>query len=1040
MRSYAASSEAKAFDSRSRSWRSRSGLGDDEDQIVHATAVQPEEEAILDQYFEHMTNRDLHEIWNAVHVPLKISRNTRLGLHLGGVSLDGTSSGEPPFPDTKVTLVEPDGLIGAWNRDAAGQVEKQVRESTETEEGAKLVRISSVSDQRQRFSRKGSDGVKYLQKVCSHAGNSNETARLEVVFTTQVRYEFTYKGRACTGSAIHVAALHGAGAPILQTLIDSQADPEEEATFMKQGQPGNFQAIHLAAGRGHVGVIKMLLDAGVNPDSKTQQNWKLNYTALHEAAFFQQSAAVMLLLSRKADTRALNLSGQTALHIAALQGIDASGEPTCCKMLVAFEADIQAKDTRGKTPLDLAMENGRYPYSRLYVLTGTTFDELLEVARSSPGAASELLRDHRSNRNAIHSSWIHALSQEASEEDIMTKWISLVGISPQAGEAVIEALSVVPEVRNATHHSLPRRASIPEGKGFLCEYMPSSIWEYSTTTEEEQYPDWHQKLCPGLEAPKKRAGPATAKGQGMLRKLYAFVTGQSRDKSKSELHAAIVEDKNHMNQAEGLKPTLPGQDAGGELVPVQVMIVKLPGIICPSVMHVLSEIEDRNIFSKIGVRAIIGYTWEAVVQYHYYAKTTQRVVMLALLFIWVLKPPPENSITRKAFWSIFFMLVHLELLNELLEVRGYIIKLRQPELYFRKKKNLFDYMSISSGLALLYMTLQDYKIEDWHIFLAGIILGRWIMLTWTCRAFGWAGQRILPILQASFVPMSGIMLVTTFIFAGFWHAFAALKTGARGADNDQLEVLIGTIRLLLLGDGDGVNTVLQLYDAVEGGSLVTFVFLCAAVTVFCICILNLFIAVHGEAYDTVQEVAHISFLQERAAISLQCLLMPKWPPAGWGSDFYFSNPVRVAVGVYVLSFALWIILLLPDELHASVASAALLLGAFLAECILAQLPWEKEKAHHHFLWVCHRKDYEEEEHIEESAAGEGGGGRLGSVKSNARILHNKMEKNLAKLMGDFDRKSRGLEGRLGYVDACLQHLETKIEDAISEIQLPPVVE
>jgi len=954
---------------------------------------------------------------------------------LDGVSLDGTSSGEPPFPNTNVTLVEPDGLIGAWNR-AAGQVE-QVTASTETEEASTIVRISSVSDQRQRFSRKGSDGVKYLQKVCSRAGNSNETARLEVVFTTQVRYEFTYKGRACTGSAIHVAALHGAGAPILQTLIDSQANPEEEATFMKQGQLGHFQAIHLAAGRGHVGVLKMLLDAGVNPDTKTQQNWKPNYTALHEAAFFQQSAAVMLLLSRNADTRALNVTGQTALHIAALQGLDASGEPTCCKMLVAYQADIQAKDSRGKTPLNLAMENGRYPYSRLYVLTGTTFDELLKVARSSPGAASELLRDHRSNRNAIHSSWIHALSQEASEEDVMTKWISLVGISPQAGEAVIEALSVVPDVKNGTHHPLPRRGSIPEGKGFLCEYMPSSTWEYYET-EDQPYPEWHQKLCPGLETHKKRAGPATTKSQGMLRKLYAFVTGQSRDKSKSNLVGAYVEETNLTNQADGLKSALPGQDAGGELVPVQVFIVKLPGIICPSVMHVLSSIQDRNIFSKIGVRAIVGYTWNAVVQYHYYAKTAQRIVMLALLFIWVLSPPPENSGTRKAFWSIFFTLVHLELLNELLEVRGYIVKLRQPELYFRKKKNLFDYMSISSGLVLLYMTFQDYKIEEWHIFLAGIILGRWVMLTWTCRAFGWAGQRILPILQASFVPMAGIMLVTTFIFAGFGHAFAALTTG--GANTDQLEVLIGTIRLLLLGDGDGVNTVLALYDGVETGSVVTFVFLCAAVTVFCICILNLFIAVHGEAYDTVQEVAHISFLQERAAISLQCLLMPKWPPVGWGSAYYLSNPVRVAVGVYVLSFALWIILLLSDELHASVASAALLLGVFLAECILSQLPWEKEVGHQHFLWVCHRKDYEEEEHIEESAPVEGGGGRLGSVKSNARVLHNKMEKNLAKLMGDFDRKSRGLEGRLVYVDACLQHLETKIEDAISEIQLPPVVE
>jgi len=27
-------------------------------------------------------------------------------------------------------------------------------------------------------------------------------------------------------------------------------------------------------------------------------------------------------------------------------------------------------------------------------------------------------------------------------------------------------------------------------------------------------------------------------------------------------------------------------------------------------------------------------------------------------------------------------------------------------------------------------------------------MGRWVMFTWTCRAFAWAGEKILPVLQA----------------------------------------------------------------------------------------------------------------------------------------------------------------------------------------------------------------------------------------------------------------------------------------------------
>ena len=53
----------------------------------------------------------------------------------------------------------------------------------------------------------------------------------------------------------------------------------------------------------------------------------------------------------------------------------------------------------------------------------------------------------------------------------------------------------------------------------------------------------------------------------------------------------------------------------------------------------------------------------------------------------------------------------------------------------------------------------------------------------------------------------------------------------------------------------------------ELGSPITFVLFTVAVIAFCICLLNLFIAVHGEAYDKAQETAHISFLQA-TAISL----------------------------------------------------------------------------------------------------------------------------------------------------------------------------
>ena len=87
------------------------------------------------------------------------------------------------------------------------------------------------------------------------------------------------------------------------------------------------------------------------------------------------------------------------------------------------------------------------------------------------------------------------------------------------------------------------------------------------------------------------------------------------------------------------------------------------------------------------------------------------------------------------------------------------------------------------------------------------------MLTWTCRAFAWAGEKILPILKASCVPMGGILLVTASIFCGFCHSFAAL-TLAQGI-SDHFFVLLASLRLLLLGDGDGAAVILGLYNGDE---------------------------------------------------------------------------------------------------------------------------------------------------------------------------------------------------------------------------------
>jgi len=784
-----------------------------------------------------------------------------------------------------------------------------------------------------------------------------------MTFLLQSKYKLRYKARDITGTAIHVAALHLSPCfptcvDILSWLLEVQADLDEPCHFVSQGKQGRMMAIHLAAGRGNMQMMKELLKANVDVNRKTyikgvdsagKPKDRENYTALHEACFFSnsdvQSAMVEELIKQRADVNAENIDRQTPLHIAAKQGGDAN-----CQQLAEAGAQLDKLDKKYNTALDLAMESGRYAPHKLFHLTGRTLFDLLKVARLSPKGATELIRNYTSRK--IEECWTARLSEEMlnpeTRAEALKNWIDLMMIAPSAGSDVIEALTVPPRVRDQSHHSLPSRVSLPTGSSYLCQYVQDKVWEYDSESNP-QTPAWHSELCPGFQEDIRRPrSHSRPKGfQRWCRYLYGKLTGQGdgahalpRLQSLSNeigeaMNASTETNRNNVGAA-GFQET-----KHRNLIPVKVVMIRLPGIICPEVLHVLSSVKDRQIFAKIGVRAIVDFVWDSVVKWHYYSKTLIRIVVLIVLMCWVLGLiPPGICLQRKVSWSLVAVGTYLELFYEVLEAIGYIVKLKKPHSYFSSVKNLGDYASSALGLALVHLSHINYRLEDWPIFLCIVVMGRWVMLTWTCRAFAWAGQKILPILQASFAPMAGIILVTFFVFFGFWHSFAALTLGPaeHGADI-QYQVVVSSLRMLVLGDGDGLNFILALYDGEEDGHWITFMFFCVAVFFFCICLLNLFIAVHGEAYDKAQETAAVSFQQERAAICLHCLLMPTWPPRGW-DRLYFSRNKSIALLLYVVTIAGWYVLLWGD-VPPWIASLVLLLGCLFADSMLSQLPWCK---------------------------------------------------------------------------------------------------
>ena len=136
--------------------------------------------------------------------------------------------------------------------------------------------------------------------------------------------------------------------------------------------------LNLAAIRGNLKIIELLLAYGANPNVQGQSG----YTTLICAAQRANSDMVKLLLAYGADANIKDyVYGATALWWAA-----AKGYLEIVKILSDSGADINLKDQEGRTPLDLARQNRQMavveflsPTARAYAELGINSQELSPV-------------------------------------------------------------------------------------------------------------------------------------------------------------------------------------------------------------------------------------------------------------------------------------------------------------------------------------------------------------------------------------------------------------------------------------------------------------------------------------------------------------------------------------------------------------------------------------------------------------------------------------------------------------------------------------
>ncbi|XP_044780223.1 ankyrin repeat domain-containing protein 6 isoform X8 [Bubalus kerabau] len=123
--------------------------------------------------------------------------------------------------------------------------------------------------------------------------------------------------------------------------------------------------LHLAANKGHLSVVQILLKAGCDLDVQDDGD----QTALHRATVVGNTEVVAALIQEGCALDRQDKDGNTALHEASWHGFSQSA-----KLLVKAGANVLAKNKAGNTALHLACQNSHAQSTRVLLLGGSRAD------------------------------------------------------------------------------------------------------------------------------------------------------------------------------------------------------------------------------------------------------------------------------------------------------------------------------------------------------------------------------------------------------------------------------------------------------------------------------------------------------------------------------------------------------------------------------------------------------------------------------------------------------------------------------------------